>query len=145
MPGQREGQEQKNKDDSDRKNDSDKALGEHTEGTGDSKAPCSCARRLGLLKGDPEHEHGEREPQANDHVGNEDAGVDEEAEGGEKDQSGIEPGCVGGEKEGEPGGPILWTKEGEARSHAPVQERSLFEIADAVGVESDPVMTLDHF
>src|ERR1700722_6317094 len=83
-------EKKKGKDDSNRKNNSDEAFGEHTEGTGDSKPRCSCARRLRLLKGDPEHQHGEREPQADDHVRNENAGVDEDAEGSEQDQGGIE-------------------------------------------------------
>ncbi len=101
-------------------------------------------------------------PQADDHIGNDDARVDENAEGSQQDQRGIEAGRVGGEqaaashvdnqKQGErsdsqrqASGPILGPKESEARRHAPVHERSFFQVADAIRVEGNPVMARDHF
>ena len=49
------------------------------------------------------------------------------------------------ESQGQARGPILGPKDSEAGGHAPVHERSLFEIADAIGVEGNPVMARDHF
>lgn len=39
----------------------------------------------------------------------------------------------------------MGAEEFEAGSHAPVEERSFFEVADAVGVEGDPVVAEEHF
>ena len=114
------------------------------------------------MERDPEHQHGDAKPQADDHIRKNDVGVNENAEGGHKYQGGIEAGHIGGEqaasgdihrqektkridRERQPGGPILGPKESEAGCHAPVQQRSLFEVANTVGVEGNPVMPHNHF
>ena len=40
--------------------------------------------------------------------------------------------------------PILGAEGAKAKRHAPIHERSFFEVADAVGVERDPVMPDRH-
>src|ERR1700679_678824 len=90
-------EQQEGEDNAQGKDNSDESLGEHAECTGHSKAPCCRGRRLWLLERDPEKQHGERELEADDHVRDEDAGVDEDAEGSEQDQGGIEAVCFGGE------------------------------------------------
>ena len=57
--------------------------------------PQAVAREGRLLERDPEQQHGEAEPEANDHVRNKDAGVDEDAERSEQDQRRVEAGHVG--------------------------------------------------
>ena len=155
-------EQQENKDNAEREDDSDEPLGEHIKSTGCGKAPGGRARRLWLAEGDPEQQHGETEPQADNHVGNEDPRVNENAKRGQQNQGRIEAGHIGIEEAGtalvdhqeqgecsdgqrQAGGPILGPKESEAGCHAPVQERSLFEVTDTVGVEGNPVMPRDHF
>ena len=49
-----------------------------------------------------------------------------------------------GEGEGEARGGGVDAEEFEAGGHGPVEERGLFEVADAVGVEGDPVVAEEH-
>ncbi len=93
--------------------------------------------------------------------GNDDAGEDEDAEAGEKDESGVEPGaradegsategfeeeCEDKDCEGEweTCGRSVRTEEFEAGGHGPVEEWGFFEVADAVGVEGDVVVAEEH-
>ncbi len=126
------------------------------------QSPTRSARRLWLLNRDPEQQHGQRKPQADDDIGNDDARVNENAEGSRQYQRGIEAGgfgseqaasslvyhqkqCQRGDSQRQASGPILRPKDSEAGRHAPVHEGSLFEIADAIGIERDPFMARDHF
>ncbi len=155
-------EQQEDDDNGEGENNANEPLGEHVEGTRCGKAPGGPARRLCLLKRDPEQQHGQRKPQADDDIGNDDARVNENAEGGQQYQGGIEAGGIGreqaasrgvynqkqgqcGESQRQPSGPILRPEESEAGCHAPVHEWGLFEIADAIGVEGNPVMARDHF
>ena len=111
--------------------------------------------------GEPVAVEGECEPEADDGVGNEDAGEDEDAEAGEEEEAGVEAGsdaCEGsagegfddegesedGEGERQARGGGVDAEEFEAGGDAPVKERGLFEVADAVGVEGDPVVAEEH-
>jgi hypothetical protein len=104
---------------------------------------------------------GEGEPEADDGVGDEDAGEDEDAEAGEEEESSVEAGacgvegaagegfddecqCEDGECEGEACGGGADTEEFEVGGHGPVEEWGFFEVADTVGVESDPVVAKEH-
>jgi len=49
-----------------------------------------------------------------------------------------------GEGDGEARGGGVDAEEFEAESHAPVEDGGFFEVADAVGVEGDPVVAEDH-
>ncbi len=49
-----------------------------------------------------------------------------------------------GEGEGDAGGEGVDAEELEAGGHGPVEERGFFEVADAVGVEGDPVVAEEH-
>src|ERR1700733_6645140 len=155
-------EQQKNKDDAQGEDDSYEPFCKHIEGASSGKAPGSPPRRLWLLEGYPEQHHGDSEPKANDHVGNNDVGVNKNAKKGEQDKRGIEAGRIRSEqaaaeavhhqKQGErsnrqryASGPILRPEDGEAGGHAPVHERSFFEVADAVGVEGNPIVLRDHF
>ena len=155
-------EQQKDNDNGERENNANEPLGEHVEGARCGKAPGGCARRLWLLQRDPEQQHGEGKPKADDDIGNDDARVNENAEGSQQYQRGVETGGIGseqpasggvydqeqgqgGDRQRQPGGPVLGSEESEAGSHAPVHERSLFEIPDAIGVEGNPVLARDHF
>jgi len=111
--------------------------------------------------GEPVAVEGEGEPKADDDVGDEDAGEDEDAEAGEEEEAGVEAcsdacECLAregfeDEGEGEDGegerqacGGGVDAEEFEAGGDGPVEERGLFEVADAVGVEGDPVVTEEH-
>jgi hypothetical protein len=39
----------------------------------------------------------------------------------------------------------MYSKDFKARGHGPVQQGRLFQVADAIDVESDPVVTEYHF
>ena len=112
--------------------------------------------RVGLF-GEPVAVKGEGKPEADHCVGDGDAGEDEDAEAGEENEAGIEagPGAgegaagegFGDEREGEDRegkrearGGGADAEEFEAGRHGPVEEWGLFEVADAVGVEGDPVL-----
>jgi hypothetical protein len=88
-------EQQEDDDNGEREDDSDEPLGEHVEGTRCGKAPGGRAGRLFLLQRDPEQQHGSAKPQADDHIGNDDAGVNENAEGRQQDQRRIEAGGIG--------------------------------------------------
>jgi len=113
------------------------------------------------LFGEPVAVEGEGEPEADHRVGYGDAGEDEDAEAGEEDESGVEAGsggfegatsegfddecqCEYGECEGKARCGGVDAEELEAGGHAPVEERSFFEVADAVGVEGYPVVAEEH-
>jgi hypothetical protein len=113
------------------------------------------------LFGEPVAVEGQGEPEADHRVGDGDAGEDEDGEAGEKNESGVEagPGAgegptsegFGDEREGEDcegeweaGGGGADAEEFEAGRHGPVEERGLFEVADAVGVEGYPVVAKKH-
>jgi hypothetical protein len=113
------------------------------------------------LFGEPVAEDGEGEPKAEVRVGDDDAGEDEDAEAGEQDEAGIEASSYGakgaaaeafegeseaedGEGEGKARGGGVDAEEFVAEGHAPVEERGFFEVADAVGVEGDPVVAEEH-
>ena len=115
---------------------------------------------IGLF-GEPVAVEGEDEPEADHGVGNEDAGEDEDAEAGEEEEAGVETGsdaCEGaagegfdderegedGEGEGQARGGGVDAEEFEAGGDGPVEERGLFEVANAVGVEGDPVVAEEH-
>ena len=153
-------------DNEDGEDDADEALGEDVESAADGEAPAEDSawfmvlQCFGLL-GEPVAEDGEGEPEAEVDVGDDDAGEDEDAEAGEQDEAGVEAGSRGvegaageafeGESEGEDGegegkarGGSVDAEEFVAEGHAPVEDRGLFEVADAVGVESDPVVAEKH-
>ena len=116
---------------------------------------------LGFLFGEPVAEEREGEPEAEVGVGDDDAGEDEDAEAGEKDETSVEAcscgvkGAAGeafedqgkgedGEGEGKARGGGVDAEEFVAEGHAPVEEGGFFEVADAVGVEGDPVVAEEH-
>jgi hypothetical protein len=120
------------------------------------------------LFGEPVAVEGEGEPEADHCIWDGDAGEDEDAEAGEEDEAGVEAGSGAGfrslkategaagegfddecqrencECEWETGGGGADAEEFEAGGHAPVEERGLFEVADTVGVEGDPVVAEEH-
>src|SRR5271163_3335827 len=125
----------------------------------DEAAPIMGHPVLWLVRpfGEPVAVKGEGGPEADHCVGDGDAGEDEDAEAGEENEASVEAGPGAGEgaagegfgnkresedREGE------WearrgsadAEEFEAGSHGPVEERGLFEVADAIGVEGDPVV-----
>ena len=98
---------------------------------------------------------------ADEQVGNVDAGEDEDAEAGEGDEACVEAGAgakeraagEGLEDEGEggdgeskrqAGGGGGGSEEAHGSGHEPVEERGFLEVADAVGVESDEVVAEEH-
>jgi hypothetical protein len=121
------------------------------------------------LFGAPEAEHRKGDPEADARVGNGDAGEDEEAEAGEQDERGVEARAWRPEETANEGfyqqrerehGQSEWNtgSGGErarggdaeelrcphARGHRPVEQRGLLQVADAVGVEGDEVVTDQH-
>ena len=106
------------------------------------------------------------EEEADEDVGDVDAGEDEDAEGGEGDEAGVEAGTRGrkgatgegleeegegedGEGEGDAAGggglvDVECAEEAHGGGHGPVVEGCFFEVADAVGVEGDPVVAEEH-
>ena len=126
-------------------------------------------RFSGGLFGAPEGVEGEGGPEADGRVGDGDAGEDEDAEAGQGDEGGVEAGAgaaegAAGEGFDEEGEREDGEGEGQARGHGesvwsscpkelggfhagghrPVEERRLFEVADAVGVEGDVVVAEQH-
>ena len=117
---------------------------------------------LGLIVfGEPVAVEGGGEPEADDGVGDDDAGEDEDAEAGEEEEAGVEAGADAregsagegfedesegedGEGEGKARAGGVDAEEFEAGGHGPVEERGFFEVADAVGVEGDPVVAEEH-
>src|SRR6267154_5130444 len=154
--------QQEDKNNPQREHYADEPLGEHIERATSSEAPRSRPRRPRLVKGDPEQQHSERKPQAHDHVGKEDMAVNENPKRSNQDQRRIEPSDRRIEeartaevnrhekskridRQRQPRRPILGAKNTKAGSHAPIQQRSLLQVADAVRVERNPVMPRDHF
>ncbi len=83
--------QQEDENNSHREHNPDEPLGEHIERTTSSEAPRSRPRRLRLFKRNPEQQHGERKPQAHDHVGKKDMAVKENPKRSNQDQCRIEP------------------------------------------------------
>src|SRR6202044_67165 len=83
------GEDEVGEDDEDGEDDSDEALGEKIEGAANGEGIAEERVWLGLLRGtafdQPVTVDGEREPEADHRVGDDDAGEDEDAEAGEKD------------------------------------------------------------
>ena len=148
-------------DDGDGEDDADEALGEDIERAGGGEARAKEARRGGELGVAPVDVEGEGDPEADGGVGDGDAGEDEDAEGGEGDERGVEAGAGGvkgaageglegqgeeedGEGKGEAGGWGGDAEDAHARGHGPVEEGGFLEVADAVGVEGDPVVAEEH-
>ena len=109
----------------------------------------------------PEAEQGDGEPQAEHRIGNGDAGEEEKSEAGEQDERGVEAGagaakgppreCLHREGEGEnsqrernAGRGCADSEELEAGGHRPVEQRRLLQVANAVGVERDPIVAQEH-
>ena len=113
------------------------------------------------LFGEPVAEKREGEPEAEVGVGDDDAGEDEDTEAGEQDETSVEA-CACGvegatckafqhysegenrEGEGKARGGVVNAEEFVAEGHAPVEEWGFFEVADAIGVEGDPVVAEQH-
>jgi hypothetical protein len=154
--------------DGDGEDEADEALGEDVEGAGCGEGVAVEGSR-GFF-GMPEGVEGRGGEEAEHRVGDIDAGEDEDAEAGERDEGGVEPGVGGGEEaagkgfdeesEGEDGegerdarGYGEGLRRGEAEElgdahgggHGPVEEWGLLEVADAVGVEGNGVVAEKHF
>src|ERR1700733_6355434 len=80
-------------DDEEREDDADQAFGEDVQGAAGGESPAEEAVWCGLLGwiafGQPVAEERQREPEADDCVGNGDAGEDEDAEAGEQNERGV--------------------------------------------------------
>ncbi len=103
---------------------------------------------------------GDGEEEAEQDLGDEDAGEEEDAGGGEHGEAGVEGGAgvegargplVAEQREqkhgdglGQVRGEAGESEEAEADGDQPVGQRGLFEVADAVDVERDPVAALEH-
>ncbi len=148
-------------DDGNGEDDADEALGEDIEGAAGGKGVAVEAVGLSELGIAPVGEEGEGDPEADKGVGDGDAGEDEDAEGGQGDEGGVESGAGGvkgaageglegegegedGESEGEAGGGGAHAEHLHAPGHGPVEEGGFLEVADAVGVEGDPVVAEEH-
>ena len=162
------GEDEVSEDNEDGEDDADEALGENVEGAASGEEPAESWACVGLSVGllggagfgEPVEVEGEGEPEADVGVGEEDAGEDEDAEAGEKYEAGVEAGSGGecaageafedegeredGECDGKARGGGADAEEFEAERHAPVEDGGLFEVADAIGVEGDPVVALEH-
>ena len=111
---------------------------------------------------------GEGQPEGEEDVGDEEAGVEVGTDGGGEGEAGVEAGAIGvlrgavvceeavaegigGEEEGEgkegereAGGPVCFTKEMHGAGREPVQEGRFIEEADAVDIGGDEVVAVEH-
>ena len=112
------------------------------------------------VEGLEEEVEGGAEEEGEQDLGDEDAGEEEDADGGEDGEAGVEGGAPvegavcpavseqgkeeDGEGLGEMGGEGVEAEEAEGDGIEPVGERGLLEVADAVDVEGDPVAGEGH-
>jgi hypothetical protein len=145
----------------DGEDETDQAFGEDVESAGSSEAPAGEAGRLGALEGVEEESQAEDQPETNENIRDQETGEEIGPRGDAGSEGRIEP-CVFAKdaaaqkvnrnkesqyaySERQPSGPIVYSKNFEARGHGPVQEGRLFQVTDAIDVESDPVVTEHHF
>ncbi len=147
------------RDDQEWKDEADQPLGQHAQRARGGESGGVRARRL--RERAPEAEHRDRQPQAHHRIRNQNAGEDEQPEARREHERGIEAGHRVAEaapaqredheqqqqrveRERQSRRPGMNAETAEARRHAPVQQRRLLQIADAVRVERRPVMTRHH-
>ena len=150
-------------DDRYRKDDADQALGQDIEREQGAKGPAKPARRFRLRLGAEVAEQRGGEQEADQQVRNVDAREDKDAEARKRYEARVEArakveGAAGerfrhqrkrshspGQREPRGGGhPKERTEELHRQGHQPIEERGLFEVADAVGVERHPVVPQQH-
>ena len=115
----------------------------------------------GAVEGEEEEVDAERHPEADEDVGNIEAGVKVGADGSREDERGVEAGTVGdieaagqgvraeqesedGQGEGEAGRVVVLAEETHGAGGKPVHEGGLVEEADAVDVRGDVVVAVEH-
>ncbi|GAC1673269.1 MAG: hypothetical protein PVS2B2_06330 [Candidatus Acidiferrum sp.] len=142
-------------------NEADKALGEDIEGHRGGYCPAGEQRWVRLLPPAEEKVQRERDPESHGNVRDNDAGEKIWAKGRYEDHGGPEAGFSrekfaakvineekqkqNAERHGKPCGEFGETEKSEGHGHAPIWQRRLFEIADAVFVQGDPVMAKQNF
>ena len=129
---------------------------------------CELSVELVSVEGDEEGVDGQRHPEADDDVWDEEAGVEEGADAGGESEGGVESAAVGvggggdggeeaeaegvggeqkgegEESEGKAGGPVVGAEEVHGAGGEPVHERGLVEEADAVDHRGDVVVAEKH-
>ena len=153
--------DQVQKNNGDWEHNADEPFGEDVERAAGGEAVAEEAVGRGLLCISPIAIEGKRDPEADKSVGDGDAGEDKDAKTRQRDERGVEAGAGGvkgaaaealesqsegehGKSEWEAGCNGAYAENFHAGGHGPVEERRFLQIADAVGVESHPVVAEEH-
>ena len=143
-----------------RKYQTDQTLRQNIQSASRRETPASEPRRCFFLERAKKKVVPDGQPQANQHVGNEESRKDVGADGGRQDYSRVESpeltvrvpaqpvGCQQqrqhAQHERQARTPVADPENTVAGGQAPIHQRSLFQVADAVGVHRHPIVTDQH-
>ncbi len=154
-------EKQEDEDDAAGEDDADESFGEDIERNDSGDAPAGEKRGLFGLPAVEKEIEGDPDPEADGDVGDQDAGEEIGAAGGEENYGGPEAGLrreetaaeeveeegesEDAEMEGEASAPGVDAEDFDGGGGAPVGERGFFEVTDVVFVEGDPVVSDEDF
>jgi hypothetical protein len=147
--------------DCEREDEAGESLRENAEGAAGSKAEGGFEEALLLREGAPEEIEGERGPETEEDVADQEVAEEEDAVRSEQREDGVERGggrvedaaaerergdreAEDGDGDGQTRGPVGDIEEAEAHGDGPVKQRRVVGIDDAVGEGGEPVAAGEH-